>query len=94
MAALRLDWQKMLAARSERMLQSVLDNYSDIFKEDLGTVKGVKTEIYVDPEAYFTRHVLFLSPCERWWKPNWSTSNNKTRSNQCSSANGLFQLSL
>ena len=51
LTALKLDWQKIFSVKSERTLQTVLDKYPDVFKDDLGTVKGMKATIHIDPEA-------------------------------------------
>ena len=51
LTTLRLDWQRIFSIRTGRTLQSILDKYPDVFKDDLGTIKGVKAKIYVDPEA-------------------------------------------
>ena len=52
LSVLKLNWQHILAVRTgARTLQHVLEKYPDVFKDGLGTVKGVKAKIYVDPEA-------------------------------------------
>ena len=51
LAKLRLDWQQIFSVRTGRTLQTVLDKYPDVFKDDLGTVKGLKAKIHVDPKA-------------------------------------------
>ena len=51
LATLKLDWHRIFSVRTDRTLQSVLDRYPDVFKDDLGTVKGLKAKIHVDPEA-------------------------------------------
>ena len=51
LATLRLDWHRIFSVRTGHTLQNVLDKYPDVFKDDLGTVKGLKAKIHVDPEA-------------------------------------------
>jgi hypothetical protein len=51
LATLRLDWHQIFSVRTDRTVQSVLDKYPDVFKDDLGTVKGFKAKIHVDPKA-------------------------------------------
>ena len=55
LAILRLDWHRILSVRTGCTLQSILDKYPDGFKDDLGTVKGLKAKTYVDPEACTTK---------------------------------------
>ena len=51
LAALQLDWQQILTVKTTPTLQDVLDQYSDVFEDKLGTVKGVTAKIYTDPTA-------------------------------------------
>ena len=51
LSALRLDWQAIFLLRTTSSLQEVLDEHVQVFREELGTVTGVKAKIYVDPEA-------------------------------------------
>ena len=56
---IKLDWQKAITpiqrmnyiAKDNIKLKEVLTQYSDVFKKELGTFKGAKAKIYVDPEA-------------------------------------------
>lgn len=51
---IHLDWGKILHTSSlepRSSLENVLAKYADVFAERLGTFKGVKAKIYVDPEA-------------------------------------------
>ena len=51
---IRLDWNKIFQIGSDNVqspLQDVLARYSDVVAEGLGTLKGVKTKIYVDQGA-------------------------------------------
>ena len=49
--ALKLDWQQIFSVQRERTLQDVLDCYDDVFRDELGTVKGMKAKIHVNPTA-------------------------------------------
>ena len=51
LSTLRLDWQKIFQVRRQRSLQEVLDMYSEVFEDNLGTIKGVSAKIYVDSTA-------------------------------------------
>ena len=46
---LRLDWQQI--HRLNNMLDEVLDRHSEVFREELGTLKGFKAKIHVDPSV-------------------------------------------
>ena len=45
-----MDWQQIFSVRTGRTLQTVLDKYSVVFKDNLGTIKGLKSKIHVDPK--------------------------------------------
>ena len=49
----RLNWKELFAvsARSEETLPSVLSRHEELFREELGTVKGIQVAIHVEPEA-------------------------------------------
>ena len=49
--ALRLDWKNIFSIRKERTVQSVLDCYADVFRDELGTVKGMTAMIHVETAA-------------------------------------------
>ena len=51
LAALKLDWQKIFKVKSNRTVQDVLARYSEVFKDELGTLKGVTAKIHTDPTA-------------------------------------------
>ena len=38
-------------SNQESPLEGLIDNYSEVFEEELGTFKGPKVKIHVDPEA-------------------------------------------
>ena len=50
---IRLDWQTLhhLQAVPPKKLQEILDQHSEVFKDELGLVKGVTATILIDPEA-------------------------------------------
>ena len=51
---IRLDWSQILHTSSPEphlSLENISAKYADVFTEGLGTLKGVKAKIYVDPEA-------------------------------------------
>ena len=47
---LRLNWQSTNSVRSQT-LESGLDRHQDVFKSELGTLKGYKAQIIVDEDA-------------------------------------------
>ena len=48
----KLNWQNIFKIQEENpQLQSILDAHGEVFSEGLGTLKGTKAKIYVDPEA-------------------------------------------
>ena len=47
---IRLDWISIHYVHSEP-LQAVLDKHSAVFQEGLGTLRGFKAKIHVDPGA-------------------------------------------
>ena len=51
LSSLRLDWRKIFHVQSSRNLQDVIDSYGEVFKDGLGTVKGITAKIYVDTAA-------------------------------------------
>jgi len=44
---LRLDWGAKHKLGAQDQLQAILDDYSDLFKEELGRIRGVKAKIHV-----------------------------------------------
>ena len=51
---IRLDWRQILHTSSPEphsSLENIRAKYVDIFTKGLGTLRGVKAKIYVDPEA-------------------------------------------
>ena len=48
---LRLDWKSIFQVRSQCSLQDVLEAYSEVFEEELGTVEGVFAKIHVADTA-------------------------------------------
>lgn len=51
LSEIRLDWKAINMVKSESALAIVLDKYPEVFREELGTLKGHKAKIYVDPDA-------------------------------------------
>ena len=50
LSEIRLDWGSINLIQ-DRTLDEVLEEYSDIFKSELGTLKGFEAKIYVDADA-------------------------------------------
>ena len=48
---LGLDWKEIHLVRSIDLLRSLVDKYTEVFKKDLGELKGHKAKIHVDSEA-------------------------------------------
>jgi hypothetical protein len=49
---IRLDWEELHRLRSSSpTLQDVLDSHTDVFRDELGTVKGMTATIHVDAES-------------------------------------------
>ena len=48
---IRLNWQTTNNVRSHPGLQDILDRHQEVFKAELGTLKGYKAQISVDPNA-------------------------------------------
>ena len=48
--AIKLNWGKINQVMSQ-VYQKVIDKYSEVFKNELGTLKGTKAKIQVDPQA-------------------------------------------
>ena len=51
LSAIKLDWQQIFKVEVNRTLQGVFSCFSAVFKEDLGTLQGVKARIHVNPQA-------------------------------------------
>ena len=47
---LRLDWHEIKVAQCDQ-LQVILERHSEVFEGGLGTMKGFKAKIFVDPDA-------------------------------------------
>eukprot|EP00731_Ephydatia_muelleri_P001691 Em0001g1691a len=58
--SLRVKWDQLYKVKgtSDLTLQKVLDRHSLLFKDELGTIKGVTAKIYMDPAA----HPQFFKP--------------------------------
>ena len=51
LAALRLDWQSIFQVKTKLTLQEVLGKYEEVFRDELGKVRGTQAKLYVEPEA-------------------------------------------
>ena len=51
LSKIRLNWQSINNVRSNTACQDILDRYQEVFKSELGTLKGYKAQISVDPNA-------------------------------------------
>uniref|UniRef100_A0AAV2KXD0 ribonuclease H n=1 Tax=Knipowitschia caucasica TaxID=637954 RepID=A0AAV2KXD0_KNICA len=63
---IRLNW-KMIKKVTEsttkpKSIQDVLDKYADVFKDELGTLKGIKAAIFVKPDAVPKFHKARVLP--------------------------------
>ena len=59
---LRLNWQEIFSVRTNHSLESLLKQYEGVFKDELGTLKGIEAKLHVDPQAkpfYKARTVPF-----------------------------------
>jgi hypothetical protein len=48
---LRLNWQEILSVRVKQSLESLLKQHAGVFKDELGTLKGMKAKLHVDLQA-------------------------------------------
>ena len=64
LTSLRLNWQEIFSVRTKQCLESLLKQYEGVFKDELGTLKGVKAKLHVDPVTkplfYKARMVPFV----------------------------------
>ena len=51
MKKIRLDWPSIHLVQATSELERLLTRYSDVFREELGCLQGVKAKIYVDAQA-------------------------------------------
>ena len=68
-----LDWKQLNSIRQQNMqsLQEVLDEYADVFNEELGTLQGVEVPIRVSQKHnlnYRPRPVPYAM--RKKWRPN------------------------
>ena len=63
LSALQLDWKSIFSVGSPPSLQQVLEKHSEVFKEGLGELRGVKAKLYIDkderPRYFPARQVPF-----------------------------------
>ena len=48
---LRLNWQEIFSVRTNHSLESLLKQHEGVFKDELGTLKGIEAKLHVDPQA-------------------------------------------
>ena len=48
---LRLDWPEIHQLQETGTLERILQKHSEVFKEELGEIKGIKAKISIDPQA-------------------------------------------
>ena len=51
LSVLRLDWRSIFSVCPARTLQQVLEEHSEVFREELGELRNVKAKIYVDKDT-------------------------------------------
>ena len=51
LSVLRLDWRSIFSVCPARTLQQVLEEHSEVFREELGELHNVKAKIYVDKDT-------------------------------------------
>ena len=51
--SIRLDWKSIFRVSSEKpkSLEALIENHKEIFKKELGTCKGPKAKLQVQPSA-------------------------------------------
>ena len=70
--ALQLDWHTIFRVGNNLFtLHEVLSQHADVFKDELGELRGVKATLHVNANAR-PRFVKARSPGERKWSRNWS----------------------
>ena len=55
LSAIKLDWQQIFKLEVNPTRQGVLHCFSAVFKEELGTVQGVKAKIHINPHPFFIK---------------------------------------
>ena len=58
LSELRLDWEAIHNVCVQDHLETILDDHSELFKDELGLIRGVKAKIHVDQQA----HPCFCKP--------------------------------
>ena len=46
-----LNWQEIFSVRTNHSLESLLKQHEGVFKDELGTLKGIEAKLHVDPQA-------------------------------------------
>ena len=89
---LRIDWKEVLSVGkvATNSLESVLRRHQELFKEELGMVKGMEVSIHIEPDAhprfYRVRPVPYLY--EGRSIPSWSGYSARVSSDLSSSRTG------
>ena len=61
---MQLDWKSIFAIKDGQSLESVLNQHSDVFRQELGTIKDVKMKLYVKENCtpkFFKPHTLLFA---------------------------------
>ena len=68
LARIQLDWKSIFSIKDGQSLESLLTQHSDVFREELGTVKDVKVKLYVKENCtpkFFKPRTLPLALCDK-----------------------------
>lgn len=68
LTTLQLNWQEIFKVQKRRTLQDILDEYSEVFEDKLGTVRGVTAKIHVESTAIPRFHKARSVPFVLWPK--------------------------
>ena len=51
----KLDWQKILQVQQVKTLKQILEKYADVFKGEIGKLRGTKVKIHIkeDVQSHF-----------------------------------------
>ena len=66
MSELKLNWKVIGRVETREDIQVVIDKYSEVFEEGLGTLRGVTVKIHIDPQA--TPRFYYLRPVPYVWR--------------------------
>ena len=86
--SINLDWKQLhhMRAGRQQQLQGILDKYSDLFKDEMGIIKGTKVTIHIQPDAcpWFFRLRTVPYAYMAKWRPNFSAYKTLESFNQSS----------